>query len=924
MTRAEIVGRDTELAAVSHFFERSADGIRALVLEGAAGIGKSTLWVAAVEIAHSRGARVLSSRPAEAESELDFAGLSDLFEDILEDVLPSLTPPRRRALEIALLIEEATEPADARALGVAVRTALETLAAGDPLILAIDDVQWLDPSSARALSFALRRLDADVLLLFARRLDEPVASSVDLSVELTLPDNLVERLPIGALSVGAIQALLRDRLDLVVTRPMLLRIHELSGGNPFYALELGRALPPDIDPTRPLPLPDSLGELISARLRQLPATTRDALALVAAVGNASDAVLEAAGVSVDLLEPARAAHVVAREDGVTRFTHPLLASALYQDLSPEERRDVHRRVADVSNDAVERARHLALASSSADSEVASLLESASMQARARGTSIAAADLAEHALRLTPSHASEDRHRRTIAAARSHLESGDMHRARRLANEALERASAGERAEALVLLSDVAFAAADVDGSLALRREALEAAVEQPRLQSEIHGWLAGQAALTESIESCLRHALAARQLANSLDDDELRAGASTVFAHAHFRMGKPDAIQLLEKAVELTAATENQKLHRYAVSGLIHAAVWSHQFDRARSLLDERDREWGGRDELVKAWNLWFRGLLELRAGDLRLAEAHAKGAREIRRQYELDDREDMGSVWLLAMIAAHRGELGRARAFVDDYRPSTEGTWLDGVRGLVELWSGHPGAAVTSFETAELGTRALRGEEPALSWWRPDHAEALIELGRVDEAVALLEAWESASLRLGRNALLAQVTRCRGLISASRGDLAEAEATLQRAIAQLEAADDPFGRARALLALGIVRRRARQRRTAKEAIQEAGTLFEACGAEGWAERTRSEIGRIGGRRREEGLTAAERRVAALVAEGRTNREVATALFVGERTVETHLSHIYAKLGVRSRTELARTLMSVDNAQSSGVSSISS
>jgi DNA-binding CsgD family transcriptional regulator len=547
-----------------------------------------------------------------------------------------------------------------------------------------------------------------------------------------------------------------------------------------------------------------------------------------------------------------------------------------------------------------------------------------MQARARGTSIGAADLAEHALRLTPSDASDDRHRRTIAAARSHLEAGDMRRARRLANEALERANAGERAEALVLLSDVALAAADEDAALALRREALEAAAEQPRLQSEIHRWLAGQAAMTESIESCVRHALLARHLADELDDDELRAGASAALAHAHFRMGEPDAIQLLEQAVELTAATANPELHRLAVSGLVHAAVWSHQVDRARALLDSRDREWNARNELIKANNLWFRGLLELRAGDLRFAAEHAQQAREIRGQYELDDHENMANVWLIALIAAHRGQLGRARALVDDYRPLSEGTWLDGVRGLVELWEGHPGPAVACFESAESGTRAVRGEEPALTWWRPDHAEALIELGRVDEAVALLDTWEGAALRLGRDALVAQVTRCRGLIYASRGDLAEADAALERAVALLEDAGDPFGRARALLALGIVRRRARQRRAAKEAIQEAATLFEACGAEGWAERARSEIGRIGGRRREEGLTAAERRVAALVAEGRTNREVATALFVGERTVETHLSHIYSKLGVRSRTELARALMSADGAQSSGVSSISS
>jgi DNA-binding NarL/FixJ family response regulator len=157
---------------------------------------------------------------------------------------------------------------------------------------------------------------------------------------------------------------------------------------------------------------------------------------------------------------------------------------------------------------------------------------------------------------------------------------------------------------------------------------------------------------------------------------------------------------------------------------------------------------------------------------------------------------------------------------------------------------------------------------------------------------------------------VLAQAARCRGLVSAARGDVPEGLSVLERAVAQHEAVGDPFGRARALLALGIVRRRARQKRTAREAIEAALAGFEELGAASWADKARAELGTIGGRRREEGLTAAEQRVAALVIEGRTNREVAATLFLGERTVETHLSHIYAKLGVRSRTELARTLSS--------------
>src|SRR3990172_6693048 len=165
-----IVGRGEELASLQAFLEHSADAPSGLVLEGEAGIGKSTLWLAGAEIARERGFRVPSPRPAEAERGLTFTGLADLFEDVLEEVALSLSPPRRRALDTALLVAETAEGVDPRALGVAVRDMLELLVAETPLVIAIDDVQWLDHSSSGALSFAIRRLDRPVLLLLARRL----------------------------------------------------------------------------------------------------------------------------------------------------------------------------------------------------------------------------------------------------------------------------------------------------------------------------------------------------------------------------------------------------------------------------------------------------------------------------------------------------------------------------------------------------------------------------------------------------------------------------------------------------------------------------------------------------------------------------------------------------------------------------------
>jgi DNA-binding CsgD family transcriptional regulator len=229
-------------------------------------------------------------------------------------------------------------------------------------------------------------------------------------------------------------------------------------------------------------------------------------------------------------------------------------------------------------------------------------------------------------------------------------------------------------------------------------------------------------------------------------------------------------------------------------------------------------------------------------------------------------------------------------------------------VPGLLDFWSGDAPAAAASFAAAEQTADARGWREPSMRWWRADYVEALLELGRMDDALGVLDAWEADAARVGREWVLAQVARCRGLVAAAKADVEQAQSLLEEAVRKHEAVGDPFGRARALLALGVVRRRARQKRAAREAIEAALAGFDELGAASWAARARAELGRVGGRTRIEGLTPAERRVADLVADGQTNREVAAALFLGERTVASHLTHIYAKLGVRSRTELARRL----------------
>jgi DNA-binding CsgD family transcriptional regulator len=279
--------------------------------------------------------------------------------------------------------------------------------------------------------------------------------------------------------------------------------------------------------------------------------------------------------------------------------------------------------------------------------------------------------------------------------------------------------------------------------------------------------------------------------------------------------------------------------------------------------------------------------------------------------QYGLEVAQDHLPI---AIVAVHRGDLELARSHSERALDlAREQLALHppqhmGVLGLAALWSGDAIAAAAWLGEAEKRAREIGWGEPSLRWWTPDYAELLLEREQFDDATLLIETWQADAARVGRAWVLAHVTRCRGLAAAAHGSLDEAGSLLDRAVAQHEALGDPYGRARALLALGVVRRRERQKRASREAIGAAIAEFEQLGAATWIEKARNELGSIGGRSREPGLTAAEQRVAALVAEGRTNREVAAALFLGERTVASHLTHIYAKLGVRSRTELSRLL----------------
>jgi DNA-binding CsgD family transcriptional regulator len=902
-----VVGRRDELEALQRFLEQpAARGPRALVLEGEAGIGKSTLWTAGVARARAAGFRVLESRPTEAESGLAFAVLADLLEGVAAEVLPTLSPPRRRALEAALLLSDESDPVDSRAIGAAVRSSLETLCAEDtPVLLAIDDVQWIDGPTAAALAFAVRRVETPLVLLLARRVAEGVQPS---PVESAVPEASLGRLPVGPLRLGAVQLLLRERLARVLSRSLLLRVHDTSGGNPFYALELAAAVDDDIDAAEPLPVPATLEGLVQTRLAELPASTSAALLLVAAHGPLSAETLHALGVEPEDLDPAVSASIVEVERGVTQFTHPLLASVCYQTAADSHRLEAHARLAAVVWDPLDRARQLARSTQLPDSTTATEIESAAGLALARGAVSNAVELYEQALRLTPASESADLERRLAVAARANFGIANVGRARALADDLLARARSGRpRVETLLLVADLQATPADISE---LRRQALAEAEDDPWMKCRIHQWLGWNARFSEGLEIADEHARSALELAERLDDDEMLAGALAAVSAIRFHLGEPDAIEVGDRALEL--AQSSCGAERLTEIALTHSStlLWTGELERAEVILEAQRAEWADRDETVISQVLWRLAFVDVARGRLASAAAHAEAAREIVLQYgETDD----ALLWAVAYITALRGDLEVARALAEQGAAAARdrNPWMyayfEGVLGQVELWRGAPAEAVARFAVAERSSREIGSREPSLARWRADHVEALLELGRGDDALELLVPWEEAGTRLGRAAVVAQTTRCRGLLAAAGGDIGTARALLSEAADRHAAIGDRLGQARALLALGVVSRRARQQRLAREALEEAALVFEDCGAGRWATAARAEVGSIGGRRRVQGLTAAEQRVAALVSEGRTNREVADELFLGVRTVESHLTHIYSKLGVRSRTELART-----------------
>ena len=920
-----IVGRGAELASLRDFVASISDGAAALVLQGEAGMGKTTLWEAGVGEAEERGLRVLRAQPAESETALSFSGIGDLLDPVLDAALAPLPEAQRRALSRALVLEDEEGPQpDPHTVGVALLNALRALADERPVIVAVDDVQWLDTASAGTLGYAARRLRAEYVgVLLARRTG--LESTLLAELRRSLPAERFTEVEVGPLDLGALHHAIQDRLGVALPRPLLAEVHATAGGNPFYALEIVRMLRRSgisVEAGQPLPVPESLHDLVDGRLLALPQESRDFLLAAAAHAHPTIPITEAAsGVRREAgLTPALEARIVELDGERIRFTHPLLAAGAYETADPLRRTEIHARLAELLEDLEARAWQLAASVEQPDEQVAAALEEAAHRARARGAPRPAALLLDRAHELTPWDLRDEAYRRAIDAAYLHYESGDSPRAEAQLRDVIAKLPLGRpRARAVMRLARV-YAYDALLEAAELFLQAVDEAEGDSEILAQAHMGVADCFwYLYERLDEAVEHAELAAALAFEQGDLDLAGEALTTRWASELLLGRESATDSAERALQLQAATEGRRV--LAQPRFIFAADYlrlTGALAQARDELEEmfrRSKERG--DENSTALALAHLSHIESELGDFESALARALEGQDASEQ----SGQRMSYAFNLALqgiIEAKCGHAEAARAAARralDLVPGTGGGLAEltaiSALGHLELALGAPDAAVAQFEPFLERVRREAIVEPRVIPFVVDQVEALIELGRREDAVALLDWYEGNALRLDRVPALANCMRCRGLLAAQAGALDDAVVSYEEALEWHAKVELPLDRGRTLLALGAAQRRAKRRSQARATLEEAIAIFDRIGAELWSNRARTELRRISGRAPAPGeLTPAEERVAELVAEGKTNREVASVLYLSERTVEGHLSRIFGKLGIRHRTELSRALAS--------------
>jgi len=901
------VGRVAECGRIELLLDAVRRGQSgALVLRGEAGIGKSTLLRHAADRAADM--TVLEARGVDSESELAFAGLSELLRPSL-DRLDSLPGAQSAALRGALALGP-SEASDRFAVYTAVLSLLAATAEHAPLLCLIDDAQWLDSASAEALLFAARRLDAEgMALLFAAREGEGPGFEA----------RGVEPLYLGGLDHEAVADLLALRAPQPTAPEVTERLARETAGNPLALVELSRMLSEGQLTGReplgePLPAGASAERSFRHRIGVLSESTRQALLLAAAAATGELgpilAAARALGVEASAFEEAEATGLVAVTEARLSFSHPLVRSAAYSAASPAERRAAHRELSETVGDEG-RAWHLAAAAFGPDEEVARALEQAADSARQRSGYAAAAAALELAARLSPEQA--PRAKRLFAAADAARHGGRTEQALRMLAGALRGAS-DPRLRAAIQHTRGRIELFRGRAQAAHELLASEAASVEPR-DPDLAASMLADAALACLLAGDAAGAVeTARRAQSAL---QAKGGAAElitklILGTALYRVGQVrEGLQLVRSAATIAEAERLQPEY------LVHAAhvlTWAGEYDRARALVRRVIDEIRTTGALgVLPFALYASSGLDTRTG--RWNSAYADASEAVRIASDTDNPFwRCHALGCLALVEAGQGreEECRAHAFealelarsLDIEYPREIGDAL----GLLELGLGRPEEAVGYLEPVTRITVEEAGAQPMLARASlPDLVEAYVWCGRplpkemVAGLAAPAEAIESA-------AFCALAERCRGLLAGEE----EFDVCFIEALRLHELAGMPFATARTALSYGERLRRSGRRVDARVQLRAALETFLRLGAQPWAERAERELGATGETVRRREVTAAaeltpqELQIALVVARGATNREAGAALFVSPKTIEYHLGHVYRKLGVRSRTELAR------------------
>ncbi|MEU8823685.1 AAA family ATPase [Streptomyces sp. NPDC048636] len=737
-------------------------------------------------------------------------------------------------------------------------------------------------------------------------------------------------LSVTALTYPQTAALLSARRRVGLPGSVVRDIHRTSAGNPFYALELGRALVESGTPPRPgepLPVPTGLRALVLDRLRAPAPGTRETLLLASAAARPTLALLRAAGrtdAEAEWGEATALGIVDGEAEPVVRFTHPLISAALYAAAAPRERRAAHTALAAASTDPIERARHLALATPGRDERVARTLAAAAAVARERGAPAAAARLGLLAADRTPAEAAPAAHARRLDAAEDALTAGEPELARATAHEVLaESVHPADRIRAWIAVIDSAGQAmADVDDVFP---RALADAGGDPRLLAPLRYQLSWRAVLVRgSLPRARGEAAEAARLARLAGDRRTELLALSFQALTETLMGHRDAEHTLAKALEEPQDPRVTCDHNGPGYTRFRCLLMGDRLDEARTAVGALVRL-AERRGAVESQILFLRGLAEteLRAGRCEPALDLAHRSLRLARDAGIGEGP---ALQLTALTEAAGGSVARALSFAQDAVRSAEedGDLLYLARNLyalghARLVAGDTEGAVTALRRVRELERGQGVTDPARGRWQGDLAEALVRTGEPEEAAEVVEATRRSATRLRRDSVLAVLARAEALMTAAQGDPERAAHTLRTAGRGLRDLGYRIEQGRCELALAHVELCRGEMAAARTALDTAVRVFRHAHAHPWLERASAERAAVGAEsalgaaaralsppRLLDTLAEMERRVAALVLEGATNREIAARLFISVKTVEATLTRVYRKLGIRSRVDIVR------------------